>query len=33
MNQLEIQKFLTQKVTILSGVGVKIQKILKKKKN
>ena len=32
MNQLEIQKFLTQKVSILNGVGAKIKQLLKRKR-
>jgi len=32
MNQSEIQKFLTQKVSVLNGVGIKIKKLLKKKR-
>ena len=32
MNQSEIQKFLTQKVSILNGVGFKTKQLLKKKK-
>ena len=32
MNQSEIQKFLTQKVSILNGVGIKIKQLLKRKR-
>jgi len=32
MNQLKIQDFLTQSISILDGVGIKTKKILKKKK-